>query len=233
MSTQCDATDPDRSEISRRPSLSRKMQRSFRKVKKSIQRITESFQDEEKQQSYVHPERLSSLAYGTGFSKVEIQKLYRAFKQYCPRGTVTTSDLKPAYAKLFPLGDSAKYAQMVFNTFDKDKDGIVTFGDLLLGIATIVKGSMDEKLAWIFRFYDLNDDGCISKHELTMTISAIYEMVNNDGIAWSMVNRHVDRIFEKMDIDKDGVISREEFIASCKNDMLIQNQLIEFNNFWW
>ncbi|KAI4482500.1 hypothetical protein M0802_013653 [Mischocyttarus mexicanus] len=50
-----------------------------------------------------------------------------------------------------PLGDSAKYAQMVFNNFDKNKDGIVTFGDLLLGIATIVKGTTDEKLKWIFQ----------------------------------------------------------------------------------
>lgn len=233
MSSECDITDPDRQEVSRRPSLSRKMQRSFRKVKKSIQRITESIPDEDRRRTYTLPERLSSLARGTGFSKEEIQRLYRAFKQYCPSGTVTTSDLKPAYAKLFPLGDSAKYAQIVFNTFDKDKDGVVTFADLLIGLATIVKGTTDEKLSWIFRFYDLNDDGCISKHELTITISAIYEMVNSEGIVWSMVNRHVDRVFEKMDIDKDGVISREEFIIGCKNDAFIQNQLVEFNNFWW
>ncbi|XP_035726597.1 neurocalcin-delta B-like [Vespa mandarinia] len=230
MSYNC---DQDRSEVPRRPSLSWKMQRSLKKVKKSIQRITENFQDEEKQETYVLPERLSSLIHGTGFSKEEIQRLYRAFKQYCPRGTVTTNDIKPAYAKLFPLGDSAKYAQMVFNNFDKDKDGIVTFGDLLLGIATIVKGTTDEKLRWIFQFYDLNGDGWISKHEMITAIFAIYEMVNNDQTVWSMVNRHVDRLFEKMDTDKDGMISIEEFIASCKNDTLIQNQLTEFNNFWW
>ncbi|XP_014612742.1 PREDICTED: hippocalcin-like protein 1 [Polistes canadensis] len=233
MSCNSNLTNQDRMEVPRRPSLSMKMQRSLTKVKKSIQRITENFQDEEKQQTYVLPERLSSLMHNTGFSKEEIQRLYRAFKQYCPRGTVTTNDIKPAYAKLFPLGDSAKYAQMVFNNFDTNKDGIVTFGDLLLGIATIVKGTNDEKLKWIFQFYDLNGDGCISKNEMTTTISAIYEMINNDQTVWNMVNNHVDKLFEKMDINKDGMISIEEFIASCKNDTLIQNQLTEFNHFWW
>lgn len=108
-------------------------------------------QDDERQSPYVFPDRLSSLTYRTGFTKDEIRKLYRAFKQHCPRGVVTTSDLKPAYAKLFPLGDSAKYAQIVFNTFDRDGDGIVNFGDLLTEVAQISNGDIDQKLSWIFR----------------------------------------------------------------------------------
>lgn len=39
MSYNCDVTNQDRSEVRRRPSLSWKMQRSLKKVKKSIQRI--------------------------------------------------------------------------------------------------------------------------------------------------------------------------------------------------
>lgn len=108
-------------------------------------------QDDEKQPLYIFPERLSSLMYQTGFSKDEIRRLYRAFKQYCPRGAVTTNDLKPAYAKLFPLGDSGKYAQIVFNAFDKDRNGIISFGDLLNEIALIINGDIDQKLFWIFR----------------------------------------------------------------------------------
>lgn len=69
----------------------------------------------------------------------------------CPNGVATTKDLTPAYAKLFPLGDSRKYAEIVFNNFDEDKDGFVSFGDLLTGLASIVKGNADQKLCWIFR----------------------------------------------------------------------------------
>ncbi|KOX70770.1 Kv channel-interacting protein 4 [Melipona quadrifasciata] len=211
-------------------SLSLKMQRGFKKMKKSIQKITETstsvqphcvfvenMQDDEKQPLYIFPERLSSLMYQTGFSKDEIRRLYRAFKQYCPRGAVTTNDLKPAYAKLFPLGDSGKYAQIVFNAFDKDRNGIISFGDLLNEIALIINGDMDQKLSWIFKFYDLNGDGYITRKEMLVVISAIYEMLRNGQIIQRIVNRHVDKVFEKMDIDKDGVISQEEFMNSCKN----------------
>lgn len=40
--------------------------------------------------------------------------------------------------------------QMVFNNFDKDNDGIISFSDLLEEMALIVNGNMDQKLSWIF-----------------------------------------------------------------------------------
>lgn len=52
---------------------------------------------------------------------------------------------------------------------------------------------------------------------MLIIISAIYEMLHNGQTVQRMVDKHVDMIFEKMDIDKDGVISREEFMNSCKN----------------
>jgi len=99
---------------------------------------------------YIFPEQLSTLTWRTGFSKDEIRKLYRAFKQFCPRGCATSGDLKPAYAKLFPLGDSTRYAQIVFNSFDMDGDGIVSFSDLLEAMTLIINGNVDQKLSWIF-----------------------------------------------------------------------------------
>lgn len=67
------------------------------------------------------------------------------------------------------------------------------------------------------RFYDLNGDGYITRKEMLVTVSAIYEMMHNGRTIQRMVDRHVDKVFEKMDADKDGVISQEEFMNSCKN----------------
>jgi Ca2+-binding EF-hand superfamily protein len=47
-------------------------------------------------------------------------------------------------------------------------------------------------------------------------ISAIYEMVQDTQMVQLVINRQVDKFFEKMDTDKDGVITREEFMNSCK-----------------
>lgn len=112
--------------------------------------LAEDDGEEEIKPIHVVPERLATLEIRTGFSRDEICKIYRAFKQHCPGGAATPNDLRPAYAKLFPLGDSTKYAQVVFNTFDTNKDGLVSFGDFLTGLALIVKGNPEEKLSWIF-----------------------------------------------------------------------------------
>ncbi|XP_018396420.1 PREDICTED: neurocalcin homolog [Cyphomyrmex costatus] len=199
--------------------------------------ISQSIQEDDKHSLYVFPEQLSALTCRTGFSKDEIRKLYRAFKQLCPRGCATSGDLKPAYAKLFPLGDSARYAQLVFNNIDRDGDGIVNFNDLLGAMTSIINGNVDQKLSWIFKFYDLNGDGCITRQEMLTIVSAIYEMVQNAQAIQSMVNQQVDKFFEKMDANKDGIVSREEFMKGCKNvrdstDAIIYNQLFLFNNIW-
>lgn len=48
-------------------------------------------------------------------------------------------------------------------------------------------------------------------------VSAVYEMMQNTQIIQSVVNKQVDRFFEKMDTDRDGMVSREEFMSNCKN----------------
>jgi len=69
----------------------------------------------------------------------------------------------------------------------------------------------------LVRFYDLNGDGCITRQEMLAIVSAIYEMVQNTHTIQSVVNKQVDRFFEKMDTDRDGMISKEEFMNGCKN----------------
>ncbi|XP_025270479.1 hippocalcin-like protein 4 isoform X2 [Camponotus floridanus] len=215
-----------------RSSFSIKMQRSLRKMRESIHKITESIEEEDKHSMYIFPEQLSTLIWRTGFSKDEIRRLYRVFKQLCPRGCAITGDLTFVYTKLFPLGEPTRYAQIVFNSFDRDGDGIVNFSDLLGAMTLIINGNVDQKLSWIFRLYDLNGDGCITRQEMLITISAVYEIMQGAQIIQPIIDSQVDRFFEKMDADKDGVISREEFMSGCKNDTIIYNQLFSFNKIW-
>ncbi|XP_032662587.1 hippocalcin-like protein 4 isoform X1 [Odontomachus brunneus] len=217
MSNRSSSDDKSSCESFHRPSLSIKMQRSLRKMKENLQRITDSFPEDDKQSLYYFPEELSTLTWRTGFSKDEIRRLYRAFKQFCPRGCATTGDLKLAYAKLFPLGDPTRYTRIVLHSFDKDGDGFVSFGDLLEGTALIMNGSVDQKLSWIFGFYDLDGDGCITRREMLAIITATYEMVQDVQTNQPAIKIQVDRFFEKMDADRDGIVTREEFMSGCKN----------------
>ncbi|XP_025152734.1 neurocalcin-delta B-like, partial [Harpegnathos saltator] len=78
------------------------------------------------------------------------------------------------------------------------------------------------------RFYDFDGDGCITKREMLVVISAIYEMVQDAQTIQPAVNIQVDKFFKEMDTDRDGIVTREEFISGCKNDTIIYNQLSLF-----
>ncbi|KAK7011946.1 Kv channel-interacting protein 4, partial [Biomphalaria glabrata] len=73
------------------------------------------------------PEGLDTLCKNTKFTRKELQIMYRGFKQECPTGIVNEETFKEIYAQFFPQGDASAYAHYVFNTFDHDHNGSISF----------------------------------------------------------------------------------------------------------
>ncbi|RUS90426.1 hypothetical protein EGW08_001831, partial [Elysia chlorotica] len=73
------------------------------------------------------PEGLDTLCKNTKFTRKELQIMYRGFKQECPTGIVNEETFKEIYAQFFPQGDATAYAHYVFNTFDHDHNGSISF----------------------------------------------------------------------------------------------------------
>lgn len=60
------------------------------------------------------------------------------------------------------------------------------------------RGSVQEKLQWIFGLYDLNGDGLITKKEMEEVVTSIYDMLGRNiepQIDDTTVKAHVDKIF--------------------------------------
>ncbi|CAG2113287.1 unnamed protein product [Medioppia subpectinata] len=99
-------------------------------------------------------------------------------------------------------------------------------------LSSLSRGSLLEKLRWIFGLYDINGDGFISKSEMLVIVSAIYDMLGDyvipfvDSVA---PKEHVDRLFHLIDVDKDGVISFEEFTEWCQKDEERAQALLMFD----
>ncbi|KDR15947.1 Kv channel-interacting protein 1 [Zootermopsis nevadensis] len=175
------------------------------------------------------PVALEDLCRQTKFTRQEIRVMYRGFKQVsrmglsvncteCPEGVVHEDSFKDIYAKFFPHGNSSLYAHYVFKAFDVNSNGAISFRDLLVTLSTLLRGSIYEKLRWTFKLYDINGDGCITRAELAEIVVAIHELmgrrahqVEDDRKA----REQVDRVFKKLDLNQDGVITIEEFIESC------------------
>lgn len=194
--------------------------------------VDHEFDDLEMQVVRYKPEGLDTLCRNTKFSRKELQIMYRGFKQECPTGIVNEETFKDIYAQFFPQGDSSAYAHYVFNTFDHDRSGTISFEEFVMGLSVLSRGTLQERLQWAFSLYDINGDGIITKEEMNDIVSAIYEMMgrfSEPTIDETTSREHVDRVFQKMDINKDGVISLEEFMDTCRRDENITKGMAIFD----
>jgi len=121
---------------------------------------------------------------------------------------------------LFPLGESAKYAHLVFKSIDTENTGGITFGDFMDFLSVLSKGSQRDKILWTFHFYDVNRDGCISRDEMMKVTDSILDLVGetagSHGMRVKMVKKqNMEEVFSYMDTNKDGVVTEEEFMAYC------------------
>ncbi|KAM9400240.1 Kv channel-interacting protein 4-like isoform 3-T3 [Salvelinus alpinus] len=179
------------------------------------------------------PEGLEQLEALTRFNRKELQILYRGFKNECPSGVVNEDTFKDIYSQFFPQGDASTYAHFLFNAFDTDKDGSVSFEDFVMGLSILLRGSVQEKLNWAFNLYDINKDGYITKEEMLDIMKAIYDMMGKCTyplLKDDTPRQHVEIFFQKMDKNKDGVVTIDEFIDCCQNDENIMRSMQLFDN---
>ncbi|NXX84168.1 CSEN protein, partial [Urocolius indicus] len=165
------------------------------------------------------PEGLEQLLERTRFTKRELQALYRGFKDECPSGLVDEETFALIYSRFFPQGDARTYAHFLFDAFDADRDGALSFQDFAIGLSVLLRGTVQQKLKWAFDLYDINKDGCISKEEMLEIMKAIYDMMGRSTqppARLSAPAQHVELFFQKMDRNGDGVVSLEEFLETCQ-----------------
>ncbi|XP_020321847.1 calsenilin-like isoform X3 [Oncorhynchus kisutch] len=179
------------------------------------------------------PEGLEQLQAQTQFTRKELQSLYRGFKNECPSGLVDEETFKTIYSQFFPQGDATTYAHFLFNAFDMDRKGSIRFEDFVIGLSVLLRGSETEKLQWAFNLYDINKDGCITKEEMLAIMTSIYDMMGrytSPSVRDDDPSEHVDKFFQKMDRNRDGVVTIDEFIETCQKDEDIMASIKLFEN---
>ncbi|CAG7681497.1 unnamed protein product [Allacma fusca] len=174
------------------------------------------------------PEELDKLTKTTKFSRKEIQLIYRGFKQECPTGLVDEDAFKDIFAQFFPQGDATQYAHYVFNTIKQNSSGQISFEEFLGILSKVSRGTMQDKMQWIFGLYDLNGDGHITKTEMLDVVTSIYEMLGRNTepqVEEHSAKEHVERIFHQIDLNQDGVVTIDELVEWCRRDDRILQSL--------
>ncbi|KAF4518405.1 hypothetical protein B566_EDAN002058 [Ephemera danica] len=100
--------------------------------------------------------------------------------------------------------------------------------DFLGILSKVSRGSVQEKLQWIFGLYDLNGDGLITQAEMLDVVNSIYDMLGRSTtpqVETTSAKDHVDKIFHQIDTNKDGVVTIDELVEWCSRDENILQSL--------
>eukprot|EP00040_Diaphanoeca_grandis_P002656 m.22360 g.22360 ORF g.22360 m.22360 type:complete len:190 (-) comp13794_c0_seq1:267-836(-) len=180
-----------------------------------------------KRQSKLTEGKISELKTRTHFNEREINKWFKAFIKDCPTGALSRDEFIDIYAQFFPFGQSAPFASKVFDVFDVNEDGVLTFEEYLSALSVTARGTLDEKIEWVFKLYDVNRNGNVEVEELEAIVQAINEMVGIHTLDGDEDSPKVkaERIFNKIKRESKTSLSIADFDNVVKNDASIRHAL--------
>merc|ERR1711944_237194 len=106
----------------------------------------------------------------------------------------------------------SSYSHYVFSTLDHEDSGIITFEDFVIGLSILVRGTTEEKVRWMFSLYDQDRDGFISREEMEDVVGSVFDLMGRTSdpiLEEEVISERVDTIFEKLDLNGDGVVSMD------------------------
>jgi len=165
------------------------------------------------------------LKKNTRYDEAEIKEWYKGFKQDCPDGHLTREAFMKIYSKCFTGGSAQDFCDHVFRTFDSDKNGFIDFKEFLLAIDVTSSGTPEQKLNWAFRMYDVDENGMIDLNEMTKLVRSIFKVSNQSQRTNESADSRAVNIFKKMDVNSDGIVTREEFVNACLADNSLMQML--------
>jgi Ca2+-binding EF-hand superfamily protein len=102
----------------------------------------------------------------------------------------------------------------LYRVFDSNNDGYIDFVELLVVESLLRDGSPEEKLGNMFKFFDQNGDGMISKSEMKRVVKDLYVCLKHQEPEAESEAVIAKTVFTEMDADRDGRITKEEFISA-------------------
>ncbi|CAG9532560.1 unnamed protein product [Cercopithifilaria johnstoni] len=155
------------------------------------------------------------------FTAGELRALYRTFKDMLP---ICRNSFRDLYANIFPHGDAEQFADLIFDGIVRERAEFVTFTDFIKTYSILLKGTMEEKLNWMYKIYDPESTGKIGWERIFRIITATDDLIGIRAIPIISPAQRVEQarqIVQKFDHENKGWISREDFMAMCSQDECI------------
>lgn len=142
--------------------------------------------------------------------------------------THTTKNTDTPNPRPTTTGDCSFYARYVFQAMFGEtlvkNGGFITFADYAHALSSLLRGSVEEKINFVFRLYDLNGDNVLTLDELSRIFFAVYRLLGdnvNEKHDQMTYESQAERLYNKIDANQTGAITREQFMDYCIKDSTI------------
>ena len=164
-------------------------------------------------------EIVENISRSSGIETHKIRAECQNFLKDHPRGNMNRRDFRKFLKIALPKIDVKKMEENLFRMYDTNMDGIISMQEFLIVYHIFSEGTPEENLSKIFRIFDVDNNGVISKSELrklVLDMSGIMKRSQNPNLAVTE-DDITDSTWLEMDRDRDGSVTRDEFISSVLN----------------
>ncbi|XP_044765560.1 EF-hand calcium-binding domain-containing protein 1 [Coccinella septempunctata] len=183
----------------------------------------------------------------TSFSRSEIETLYKIFKKLVvlnrrksQQGKMNSTQTAAVIGKPNAVQegiDRTIFREILHNTFDivtenmlmdrifcvwdKCNNNLISLESWFKGLDLFLRGSLDAQIEFCFAVYDINADGFITKEEMFQLLKNSLIKHPQEEDPEESVKDLVDIVMKKLDADKDGKVSLEDFKSTIAEEPLL------------
>ena len=117
-------------------------------------------------------------------------------------------------------------AEVLFHAFDEDNSKTLNFFEWYQANDVKNLTTPEEKLNWIFTAFDADGGGSIDVNEIKDIVVWMFRFIGLDEDPDLIASCVID-VRATIDVDKDGDISKDEFIKNAMKSQFIAGILIE------
>eukprot|EP01095_Lingulamoeba_sp_RSL-Kostka_P006234 TRINITY_DN194_c1_g2_i1.p1 TRINITY_DN194_c1_g2~~TRINITY_DN194_c1_g2_i1.p1 ORF type:complete len:224 (-),score=69.16 TRINITY_DN194_c1_g2_i1:23-694(-) len=147
----------------------------------------------------------------TKYDGKELRKWYSLFLEEYPNGLITKNEFIVRNMQYCEFGDTDFWGH-VFEIIDTDHSNQISFVEWVTLLSCLSRGTVDDKLKFMFELYDSDNSGYIDRNEVTKIIKFLKKI---DKVS-EPVDDIVEKTFQRLDENNDNKIDLNEFAVGLR-----------------
>ncbi|XP_063782342.1 dual oxidase 2-like [Pseudophryne corroboree] len=127
------------------------------------------------------------------------------------------------FSELLGLNPNAHFVEAMFSEADKDSNGYLSFKEFCYILIILLKGSVKDKLRFIFSMHDINGNGLLPKKEFCEMLRSFRQV--SDFLSKDQIEQVIESMFSEAGLPSKEEITFEEFHSMFKQYSNVLNSL--------